>query len=123
MKTYMPRRATKRWTHDAPTYVLDVFDHPKFGDRYTVFLAGSEGFHLDKAGNIVSGMGDYGRSYLQYFGANEAPTHPQGVGMWGEMPAYDVANYRRSYSHKRIAWRDLPESVKACVQSACEATP
>lgn len=122
MKRYSPRRASYKWTHDAPPYILDCFDSKTLGERYTIILAGRENcYHKTRAGT-ASGCDQFHNSYLQYFGACSTPTHPQGIGMWGEMSAYDVANYRYSNSHRRIAWRDLPEAVKACVRSACEHT-
>jgi hypothetical protein len=78
MRTYTPRRANlKRWLEQAPPYILDVFDNKgKTADRYTVFLCGE----------FLSGD-TYANTHVPYLGMSEAPSHPQGVSMWGEMDA------------------------------------
>jgi hypothetical protein len=107
-ETYTPRRASRRWLEGAPDFVLDCFDHPKFGDRYTVMF-GKE---------LMPTRGSYADSSIAYLGMSADPTHPQGVGMWGEMEAYDAMQYRYRNKHRRVRWQDLPERVRACVIAA-----
>ena len=94
MSTYRPRRAGKRWQEDAPEYVLDCFDNKgKTADRYTVLFGGS--LWSPEMGRNVS-----------YLGMSDAPTHPQGVSMWGEIGA----SWRPS--HQKVRWLDLPEHIR-----------
>lgn len=101
---YKPRRASKRWLDgDCPEGVLAIFDDPKFADRYTVF------YTKPIAGETLADM------YIGYRAMSENPFHPQGVGLYGEMKAYEVSNYRYRNKHRYAKWSDLPEKVKACV--------
>ncbi len=101
MPKYKPRHATKRWQEGAPEYVLDVFDNKgKTADRYTVLIGGSL-WDETMLRNV------------HYLGMSDAPTHPQGVSMWGECPA----SYRPS--HQRIKWLDLPENIRKHVIARC----
>lgn len=94
MRSYAPRRATKRWLEGAPEYVLAVFDNKgKTADRYTVMFGGS------------LWAPDMGRNVF-YLGMSDAPTHPQGFSMWGECPA----SWRPH--HEQIRWLDLPEHIR-----------
>jgi hypothetical protein len=112
-RLYTPRRASKtRWLQHAPDYILDVFDHPKFGDRYTVIFAG-KGFTYALDKGKFEERGEYGNTYLQYLSLNDIPTHPShGISMWGEMKAYEAMMYRYRNKHRRIKWMDLPENVR-----------
>ncbi|MFZ3014378.1 MAG: hypothetical protein WA045_11800 [Nitrospira sp.] len=92
---YRPRRAGKRWQEGAPEYVLDVFDHPKFADRYTVLFGGSM---LDP--QLTKDRKVY------CLGLSDDPTSPNGFSMWGECPA----SWRPS--HRRIRWLDLPQHIR-----------
>ena len=99
--SYTPRRAGKRWLKDAPDYVLDCFDNRgKTTDRYTVI------FGKQFMNNL------HGQCRLQLLDMSDAPTHPQGVSMWGEYTAYEIAAYRYREGHHRVAWLDLPEHIR-----------
>lgn len=106
-RQYRPRRATARWLEGAPAEVLDVFDAPKYVDRYTVLLGGpylllpDDGEHATPANVRV-----------QYRALSERPNTGRGVFQTGEMPAYEAATYRRESAHRRIKWSDLPENVQ-----------
>lgn len=128
MRKYTPRRASKtRWLEGAPDYVLDVFDSKDGGERYTVmftfplsYVLGSDGKPLPEGQR-----GEYGRTYIQFLGMSGAPTHPQGVSMWGEMRAHEAAAYRYRVKHQRTRWLDLPEHIRAHViaRAKPEETP
>ena len=108
-RQYRPRRAGKRWLEGAPHEVLDVFDNGgKTADRYTVFFVffGEPMLIFPPPGENV---------YTPYLGMSENPSHPQGVGMWGELRAYEVADYRYKHGRERIRWADLPDAVRECV--------
>lgn len=95
MSHYRPRRSSARWTEQAPEYVLACYDAgDKIGDRYTVMFGGSL---------WVPEMG----ATVHYLGMSGAPSHPQGISMWGEMPAGN-----RSNCGKHIRWLDLPEHIR-----------
>lgn len=109
---YTPRRAAKRWLEGAPDYILDCFDHPKYGDRYTVFFCGELLYYIADDGSCKQGSDTLANTRVQYLGMSGYPTHPQGISLWNEMPAYDAANYRRSSAHRRVRWLDLPENIR-----------
>ena len=110
-RQYRPRRARSRWLEGAPAEVLDVFDNGgKTADRYTVFFGGPMLIMTGAAADVNPGSVD-----VPYLGMSETPSHPQGVGMWGELRAYEVANYRYKHGRERIRWADLPDAVKECV--------
>lgn len=98
-KPWLPRRARARWLEGAPPFVCDVFDDKGLGDRYTVFFTGRD---------FITGP----EPRACYLGMSEAPTHPQGVSMWGELTPRQFADYRRAFSRHRIRWLDLPENVR-----------
>jgi hypothetical protein len=103
--SYTPRRATlARWLVDAPDYILDVLDDKGSGDRYTVIF-----------GKAFMSGDTFANAWISYLGMSGAPSHPQGVSMWGEMEAYKMAQYRTRSSHHRIRWLDLPEHIRAHV--------
>lgn len=115
---YTPRRAGKRWLEDAPPYVLDVLDNKgKTADRYTVLFTFPLAYALGRDGvPLGDGVrGEFSRTWIMYLGMSGAPTHPQGVSMWGEMKAYEAMNYRYRMKHQRIRWLDLPEEIRAHV--------
>lgn len=116
---YTPRRASAtRWLEGAPAYVLDVLDNKgTSADRYTVLFTFPLSYALDRDGKpLPEGQrGEFGRTWIQYLGMSGAPTHPQGVSMWGEMEAYQAAAYRYRCKHHRIRWLDLPEHIRAHV--------
>ena len=86
-----PRKAAKlRWLDGAPDFVWNVQDHPKYVDRYTIWFEPYE----------------YGGQWLfNYLGCSDQPGP---VSMWGEIAAHDASRRGRN----RIAWRDLPQSVR-----------
>ena len=94
-RKYRPRRAGARWLEEAPEYVLDVFDLPKYGDRYLVLFGGSllEDILLTQRQVYCLSM-------------SSSPTHPLGISLWGECDAA----WRPS--HYRIRWLDLPENIQ-----------
>lgn len=94
-RPYRPKRSSKRWMEGAPEYVLAVYDFgPKTFDRWTVIFGGSL---------WDQGMG---RS-VQNLAMSDAPSHPQGFSLWGEMRSADRAN-----CGKHIRWLDLPEHIR-----------
>ena len=101
MQNYKTRRAVKRWLDSAPEYVLDCFDNKgKITDRYTVLFGGSL---LDPA--LLKDRKVF------ILGMSGAPTHPQGISMWGE----SSAAWRPS--RERVKWLDLPENIRNHVVS------
>ena len=106
---YTPRRANlKRWLKGAPDYILDVLDNKgKSVDRYTVLFTGP--LLSTCHGEPVR---TFSNTLVQYLGLSDAPSHPQGVSMWGEMAAHEAAGYRYRCGHDRIRWLDLPEAIR-----------
>lgn len=105
---YTPRRASaKRWLDKAPPYVLDVLDSKGPGERYTVLFTGPL-----LSTNDRSDVRTYTNTIVPFLGMSDAPTHPQGVSMWGEMAAYDAAAYRYRCKHQRIRWINLPYLIR-----------
>jgi hypothetical protein len=104
---YTPRRANlKRWLEGAPDCILDVFDNKgKTADRYTVMFTGPDFL-------VRSGGTAYKDTWVPHLDMSDAPSHPQGVSMWGEMPAYDTARLRYVWGKQRIRWLDLPEHIR-----------
>lgn len=104
MAAYKPRRQSKRWLdEDCPPGVLAIYDHKQFGDRYTVFYT-----------NPVCGT-TYADMYIGFRAMSENPYHPQGIGIYDDMPAHKVANYRYASRHRAAKWSSLPDAVKRCV--------
>ena len=112
MRQYTPRRASKRWLEGAPDYVLDCFDTKDCGDRYTVVF-GKE--FMNHVPNYPGG--DY---WLSYLAMSDAPTHPQGISLWGEMASHQIAAYRYRNHHRRVRWNDLPEHIREHVVARAE---
>jgi hypothetical protein len=84
--------------------VLAIYDDgPKTADRYTIFYA-----------TPVCGT-TYADMRLGYRGMSKHPTHAQGFGMYGDMPAYEVAAYRFRNAHRACRWTDLPQEVRDVV--------
>jgi hypothetical protein len=98
---YRPRRASARWTAEAPEYVLACYDYgaKAGGDRYTVLIGGSLYDPILAPGRRV-----------EYLAMSGAPTHPQGFSQWGEMAAAD-----RASCGKHVRWLDLPDHIRAHV--------
>lgn len=98
---YTPRRASKRWLDaDCPKGVLDIFDHPDFADRYTIFY-------------VPDTKAEYSETWIDYLGTSG---NPQAFGGHGQLGAYKVVRYRYDNNHQRIKWSSLPEAVKAVVK-------
>lgn len=104
-RSYTPRRQSKRWLDgDCPDGVLAIYDSKNSGERYTIF------YRVPLAGT------DYASTVLEYVGCSGAPFHPQGVGMHGEMGAWEVASYRYRCKHQAATWSSLPDDVKKLVR-------
>lgn len=106
-RQYTPRRAGSRWLQGAPEYVLDIFDSRNCGERYTVLFTGDLLAHYP-----ATDVRRYDNTHVQFLGMSDAPTHPQGVSMWGELRAYEAAAYRYRSGKQRIRWEDLPEHIR-----------
>lgn len=121
MRKYTPRRASKRWLEGAPDYVLDCFDNKgKTCDRYSVLIGGKFLYHTLPSGACAEGSDRYDNTYVQCLDMSGAPSYPQGVSMWGEMPAHTAANWRYHYKHHRVRWLDLPEHIRKHVIARAE---
>lgn len=109
MRKYTPRRQSSRWLDsDCPRGVLAIYDNGgATTDRYTVFYAG------------LIETAEYG-AWVGYRTMSENPSHPQGVGVYGEMRRHEAADYRYRARHQACAWSSLPEAVKACVRRDLE---
>lgn len=120
MAGYRPRRFSHRWNEGAPAYVLDVLDNKgASADRYTVLIAGKFLYHVKRDGSTAVGPDQLSNTYVSYLAMSGAPTHPQGVSMWGELEAHQAASYRYRCKHHRIKWLDLPEHIRAHVIARC----
>src|SRR5262245_1634558 len=109
LRSYRPRRAgLSRWLQGAPSYVVDCFDHPATIDRYTVVLWGPE---------LGSESGTYANTRVPYLAMSDAPTHPQGFSQWGDLPAYQMADYRSACGKRRVRWCDLPQHIRDHVKA------
>lgn len=111
---YKPRRQSRRWLDgDCPQGVLAIYDNKgQSADRYTVFFA-----------DPISGE-TFADMWIGYRAMSENPFSAQGVGLWCEMRAFEVAAYRYRVKHQAAKWSDLPEKVKQCVlQDLAEMSP
>lgn len=103
-QSYTPRRASKRWLDgDCPDGVLAIFDNPKYADRFTVF------YRAPVSGDSFANM------WLGYRAMSANPYDAQGVGIYGESQAYQVAAFRYRNRHKAAKWSTLPDKVRECV--------
>lgn len=111
--TYSPRRQSKRWLDgDCPAEVLCIMDNKgKSFDRYTVFYVPTKAMREEFPHR---GM------WIDYRAMSENPSSPNGFGIYGEMEAYEVAQYRYSFKHQYAKWSDLPEAVKRTVRNDCK---
>lgn len=110
---YKPRRQSKRWLDtDCPRGVLAIYDNGGLEkrngslDRYTVFY-------------VDVSVGPNGEPWIGYRGMSENPSSPQGFGIYGEMRAYQVAEYRERVRRQACKWSSLPEAVKRVVRKDC----
>lgn len=103
-RTYTPRRQSKRWLDgDCPNGVLAILDAGKTQfDRWTVI------YREPICGTTYADM------WFGYRGMSDNPTHPQGVGMYGELEAHQAAALR--YRQRSAKWSALPDAVKRCVR-------
>lgn len=104
MNAYAPRRQSKRWLDgDVPREVLAIYkDHREQepAEPYTVFYAALQ--------RPDDGM----MSGLVYIGLRESGAYSH-----GEMPAWQVADYRYRNAHRACKWTDLPEAVRKTVKA------
>lgn len=107
-RKYSPRRASKKWLEGAPPYILDCFDHPQYADRFTIWFAGSQAYHLKKDGGTGQGPDQCHNTVLTGLGTSE---HGGTSGAL-EYRAHDVAQFRYRNSHRRVRWLDLPEATR-----------
>lgn len=109
---YKPRRQSKRWLDgDCPKGVLAILDNKgESADRYTVYYA-----------EPICGT-TYGDMILGYRAMSSCPFHPQGVGLYGEAKAYEVAEYRYRKKHQYAKWSSLPDDCKKLVRRDLEET-
>ena len=104
MNRYTPRRAGIRWREGAPAHVLDVFDNRgQSADRYSVLFCGEQ----------MITDGTRAGTYIPYLTMSGAPSHPQGISMFGELRSWEAAAYRYRFKRFRIRWLDLPEHIRA----------
>ena len=111
--TYSPRRQSKRWLDgDCPAQVLAIMDNGgKSHDRYTVFYVPTK---ADKEEYPHRGMP------IGYRAMSDIPASPTGFGIYDEMEAYKVAEYRYLFKNHYATWSSLPEDVKFIVRSDCK---
>lgn len=98
---YRPRKSSARWLEGAPAAVLACYDNGgKSADRYTVLYGAplwDETYGRDVPARAMSAH----------------PTHPQGVGLFVQVPAWS-----RHYGRK-IRFQDLPPDCRALVVRDC----
>lgn len=107
--TYIPRTQSRKFRDgDCPADVLAIYDNGgKSFDRYTVFYKPVEPLE-----NL--------RGWIGYRGMSTDPYAPQGFGIYAEMQAYEVAQYRQRVYRESCKWSDLPEQVKKSVREDCK---
>lgn len=100
---YRPKRSTKRWLEGAPKALLACYDSgPDRGaDRYTALYGAP--LWEPSMGTMVP---------ARFMSSN--PSHPCGIGLFGEHPAYD-----RAVLGKKVRFADLPEPVRRCIERDC----
>lgn len=102
---YRPRTQSKKWLDgDCPPGVLAIYDTRTTIDRYTVFY---KALTTDHRGGV----------WISSRHASEDPFHPQGVGLYHEQEAYEVAAFRNRSSRSACKWSDLPVRVQDCVRA------
>jgi hypothetical protein len=101
MNAYAPRRQNKRWLDgDVPREVLAIYrDKREPSEPYTIFYA------------ELQGSGDGLRDSLVYIGLSDSGRYSH-----GEMPAYQVAEYRFRNAHRAFKWSELPAAVRKAVK-------
>lgn len=111
--SYSPRRQSNRWLDgDCPAEVLAIMDSGnKYFDRYTVFYVPTK---AEREANPHRGL------LIGYRGMSERPSSPSGFGIYEEMEAYKVADYRYRFKHQYTTWSSLPKDVKNIVRRDCK---
>ena len=107
-------RPRKDKSLERPSYVLACLDHPKYNDRYTVYLGGE--FLISPNGVLRTRL----NTTVQYLSMNCAPTHPQGVSQMGETSWVDYDDYVKRNREFLVSWDDLPENIRKHVRARCE---
>ena len=109
MRTYTPRRCSKRWLDgDCPSGVLAIIDagpNDPAPERYDVIY--TEVTEVKYGSRVEKWMGGYGLS-------------EKGLGSHFEMEAHQVADYRYRMKNRYTKWSTLPEAVKAAVRRDLE---
>lgn len=99
---YQPKRSTKRWLDGAPKALLAVYDNGgKSADRYTA-LYGAPLWEPSMGSTVPARF------------MSEHPSHPQGIGMYGEHPSHE-----RACLGKKVRFLDLPAPVRRCIERDC----
>jgi hypothetical protein len=88
-------------------HVKAIYDHPKYGDRYTIYYKPQ----LKVAYPRLKGT-EQGERY-ECLGCSEHPFHPQGIGQHGE-------GMIGRHNGKRISFDDLPPDVQRAVMQDLE---
>lgn len=102
IRSYKPRRQSARWLDgDCPKGVLAIYDDPRSADRFTIFYVPDN----------PRGLGDW----IDYRAASVDPFAPHGIGIYGQMRAYEVAQYRYAVRHRAAKWSSLPDDVQRLV--------
>ncbi len=106
--SYKPRTQSKKFLDgDCPSGVLAIYDNGGATfDRYTVFYKPLVPIN-------------YHDGWIGYRGMSEDPYAPNGFGIYSEMKAWEVAEYRRRVYRHSCKWSDLPEQVKKSVRNDC----
>lgn len=112
-KQFMPR-PRKDKSLERPAYVLACLDHPKYNDRYTVFLGGK--FLTAPEAQLRTRF----NTTVPYLGMNAAPAHPLGVSQFGDTSWTEFDDYIKTNKQFLVSWDDLPEKVRKHVRSRCE---
>jgi len=95
---YTAKKATKKWLEGAPDYVLCIYDHPDFADRYTIVFGGK----------MQEGDGTFAGAWLPALGTSESGHVSGSI----EFKAWELGTYRTANYHRQIRWRDLPLGVR-----------
>lgn len=107
-------RPRKDKSLERPAYVLACLDHPKYNDRYTVFLGGK--FLTAPEAQLRTRF----NTTVPYLGMNAAPAHPLGVSQFGDTSWTEFDDYIKTNKQFLVSWDDLPEKVRKHVRSRCE---
>ena len=99
---YKPRRSRERWLEGAPRALLACYDNGgRTFDRYTALYGAP--LWVPSMGRMVP---------ARFMSAH--PSHPQGVGMFGEIEAWN-----RDVLGRKVRFKDLPPDVQACIVRDC----